>query len=76
MPGCSLVDEQAAAHGQADPRSKVAFDIEDAGRGVVRLEVHHDGFPCSRSVLQGVVPGWPAALSSLQTLLGTGMAEP
>ncbi len=61
-----------AAAWRAEPRSKVAFDIEDAGRGVVRLTVVHDGFATGSVVLPNIAQGWPAVLSSLKTLLETG----
>ena len=38
------VDEATAAAWRAEPRSKVAFDIEETGHGVVKLTVVHDGF--------------------------------
>jgi uncharacterized protein YndB with AHSA1/START domain len=81
----SFTPEWAAAHGfdkalaaewEAEPRSKVAFDIEDAGRGVVKLTVVHDGFEPGSAVLQGVSGGWPAVISALKTLLETGSLLP
>jgi DNA-binding transcriptional ArsR family regulator/uncharacterized protein YndB with AHSA1/START domain len=70
------IDESTAAAWRAEPRSKVAFDIEDAGKGVVKLTVVHDGFAPGSGVLQGVSNGWPAVLASLKTLLETGSALP
>jgi DNA-binding transcriptional ArsR family regulator/uncharacterized protein YndB with AHSA1/START domain len=69
-------DPATAAAWRAEPRSKVAFDIEDAGQGVVKLTVVHDGFAPDSSVLQGVSTGWPAVMASLKTLLETGSALP
>jgi DNA-binding transcriptional ArsR family regulator/uncharacterized protein YndB with AHSA1/START domain len=69
-------DETTAAAWRAEPRSKVAFDIEDAGKGVVKLTVVHDGFEVGSGVLQGISTGWPAVLASLKTLLETGAALP
>jgi DNA-binding transcriptional ArsR family regulator/uncharacterized protein YndB with AHSA1/START domain len=69
-------DAATAAAWRAEPRSKVAFDIEDAGHGVVKLTVVHDGFEPGSGVLQGVSTGWPAVLASLKTLLETGAALP
>src|SRR5579859_6877789 len=66
------MDEATAAIWRAEPRSKVAFDIEDVGHGVVKLTVTHDGFEPGSSVLQGISEGWPAVLASLKTLLETG----
>ena len=81
----SFTPEWAAAHGideadraawAAEPRSRVAFDIEEAGVGVVKLTVVHDGFEAGSAVLQGVSGGWPAVIASLKTLLETGSALP
>jgi hypothetical protein len=70
------MNEATADAWRAEPRSKVAFDIEDAGPGVVQLTVVHDGFEAGSNVLQGISNGWPAVLSSLKTLLETGTALP
>lgn len=70
------IDEATAAEWGAEPRSKVAFDIEDAGKGVVKLTVVHDGFEPGSAVLQGVSGGWPAVVSALKTLLETGSLRP
>jgi uncharacterized protein YndB with AHSA1/START domain len=66
------MDEATADAWRAEPRSKVAYDIEDVGHGVVKLTVVQDGFEPGSHVLQGVSEGWPAVLSSLKTLLETG----
>ena len=65
------MDEATADAWRAEPRSKVAFDIEDVGHGVARLTVVHDGFEQGSAVLRGISEGWPAVLSSLKTLLET-----
>ncbi len=70
------MDEATAEAWRAEPRSKVAFDIEDTGHGVVKLRVVHAGFAPGSSVLQGISAGWPAVLASLKTLLETGTALP
>jgi DNA-binding transcriptional ArsR family regulator/uncharacterized protein YndB with AHSA1/START domain len=70
------IDQAAAAAWAAEPRSKVAFDIEEAGPGIVKLTVVHDGFEAGSAVLQGVSGGWPAVIASLKTLLETGSALP
>jgi uncharacterized protein YndB with AHSA1/START domain len=66
------MDEATAETWRAEPRSKVAFDIEDVGHGTARLTVVHDGFQPGSSVLAGISEGWPAVLSGLKTLLETG----
>ena len=54
----------------------MAFDIEDVGRGVVKLTVVHDGFGPDSVVLESISLGWPSVLSSLKTLLETGSPLP
>jgi uncharacterized protein YndB with AHSA1/START domain len=66
------MDEVTAETWRAEPRSKVAFDIEDVGHGTAKLTVVHDGFEPGSSILAGISEGWPAVLSSLKTLLETG----
>jgi hypothetical protein len=66
------MDEATAATWRAEDRSKVAFDIEDVGHGVVKLTVTHDGFAPGSAVLPAISEGWPAVLASLKTLLETG----
>ena len=70
------MDETTAGAWQSGPRSKVAFDIEDAGLGVAKLTVLHDGFEPGSDVLRAISEGWPAVLASLKTLLETGSALP
>jgi len=70
------MDEATADAWRAEPRSDVAFDIEDTGHGVVKLTVVHDGFEPGSGVLQGISNGWPAVLAGLKTLLETGSALP
>jgi uncharacterized protein YndB with AHSA1/START domain/DNA-binding transcriptional ArsR family regulator len=55
----------------AEPRSKVAFEIDDLGE-FVKLTVIHDGFEPASEVLKTVSQGWPHILSNLKTLLETG----
>jgi uncharacterized protein YndB with AHSA1/START domain len=66
------MDEATADAWRSEPRSKVAFNIEDVGHGVVKLMLVHDGFEPGSHVLQGISTGWPAVLASLKTLLETG----
>jgi uncharacterized protein YndB with AHSA1/START domain len=70
------MDETTAEAWRAEPRSNVTFDMEDVGRGVVKLTVTHDGFGPGSRVLPAISEGWPAVLSSLKTLLETGTALP
>jgi uncharacterized protein YndB with AHSA1/START domain len=70
------MDEATAQAWRAEPRSKVTLDIENVGPGVVKLTVTHDGFSAGSRVLRAISEGWPAVLSSLKTLLETGMALP
>jgi uncharacterized protein YndB with AHSA1/START domain/DNA-binding transcriptional ArsR family regulator len=66
------IEEGTAAAWRAEARSRVAFDLEEAGEGVVKLTVIHDGFAPGSAVLEGVRGGWPAVIASLKTLLETG----
>jgi uncharacterized protein YndB with AHSA1/START domain len=68
------MDDATADAWRAEPRSKVAYDIEDVGHGVAKLTVTHDGFEPGSQVLQGISEGWPAVLSSLKSLIETGSA--
>jgi uncharacterized protein YndB with AHSA1/START domain len=70
------MDEATADAWRAEPRSTVAFDIEETGHGVVKLMVVHDGFQPGSAVLEAISNGWPAVLASLKTLLETGTALP
>jgi DNA-binding transcriptional ArsR family regulator/uncharacterized protein YndB with AHSA1/START domain len=70
------IDRATAAEWGDEPRSRVAFDIEDGGNGVVKLTVVHDGFAPGSAVLQGVSGGWPAVISALKTLVETGSPMP
>jgi uncharacterized protein YndB with AHSA1/START domain len=66
------MDQTTAATWRDEARSKVTFDVEDAGHGTVKLTVNHDGFEPGSKVLEAISQGWPAVLSSLKTLLETG----
>ena len=61
---------------RAEPRSKVTYNMDNAGRGTIKLTVTHDGFCPQSHVLQAISQGWPAVLSSLKTLLETGTSLP
>ena len=56
--------------------SRVAFDIEPCGDGLVRLTVTHDDLERDPEMLTGISGGWPKVLSNLKTLLETGRALP
>lgn len=70
------MDHASAKVWRAEPRSKVRYGIENAGQGVVKLTVVHDGFEPGSAVLEGISAGWPAVFSSLKTLLETGSPLP
>jgi uncharacterized protein YndB with AHSA1/START domain len=56
--------------------SRVAFDIEPHGAGLVRLTVSHDDLERDPKMLAGISGGWPMVLSNLKTLLETGSVLP
>lgn len=56
--------------------SRVAFDIEPYGDGLIRLTVTHDDLERDPQMLTGISGGWPKVLSNLKTLLETGRALP
>jgi uncharacterized protein YndB with AHSA1/START domain len=62
--------------GDDSKHSRVAFDIEPYGDGLVRLTVTHDDLERDPAMLAGVSGGWPKVLSNLKTFLETGRALP
>lgn len=60
----------------ASRHSRVSFDIEPRGDGLVRLTVTHEGLEGDAQMLAGISGGWPKVLSNLKTLLETGRALP
>lgn len=64
--------EEKLAELQKEKRSKVTFEIEQAGDDTVKLTVVHDDFEPDSEMLKGVSGGWPAILSNLKTLLESG----
>jgi uncharacterized protein YndB with AHSA1/START domain len=52
--------------------SRVAFDIEPYGKGLVRLTVTHDDLEHDPKMLEGISGGWPKVLSNLKTFLESG----
>lgn len=67
----SGVDEATRAAFAAEPRSRVAFDLEPV-RGSTRLSLTHADLVEGGRVAAAVAEGWPAILSSLKSLLETG----
>jgi uncharacterized protein YndB with AHSA1/START domain len=56
--------------------SRVTFDIEPHGNGLIRLTVTHEDLEGDAPMLAGISDGWPKVLSNLKTLLETGHALP
>ena len=56
--------------------SRVSFDIEPHGDGLVRLTVAHSDLERDPQMLAGISGGWPMVLSNLKTLLETGRVLP
>jgi DNA-binding transcriptional ArsR family regulator/uncharacterized protein YndB with AHSA1/START domain len=68
-------DDALLAAIAAEPRSRVAFEIEPLG-AKVKLTVVHDGFEAGSEVLRLISGGWPAVVANLKTLLETGEPLP
>lgn len=60
----------------ASRHSRVSFDLEPYGEGLMRLTVTHDDLDRDAPMQEGVSGGWPKVLSNLKTLLETGRALP
>jgi uncharacterized protein YndB with AHSA1/START domain len=56
--------------------SRVTFDIEPHGDGLIRLTVTHEDLERDPQMLAGISGGWPMVLSNLKTLLETGRPLP
>jgi uncharacterized protein YndB with AHSA1/START domain len=56
--------------------SRVVYDIEPHGDGLVRLTVTHAGLEHDPEMFAGISGGWPQVLSNLKTLLETGRVLP
>ncbi len=67
-------DDDFFARLEREPRSRVAFDIEETEDGV-KLTVVHDGLQPDGATLQVIGGGWPIVLSKLKTLLETEPAD-
>ncbi len=63
------LSDEVIARAAAEPRSKVAFDIEPVDDGRVKLTVIHTGFPPQSIVRELVSGGWPSKLSDLKSNL-------
>ncbi|GAA4773939.1 metalloregulator ArsR/SmtB family transcription factor [Actinomycetospora chlora] len=63
--------DERLAELQQEKRSKVTFEIEEAG-GAVKLTVTHDDFVPGSEMKKGVEQGWPGILSNLKSVLETG----
>ena len=61
-------DEDVAA----DAPTRLSWEIEEAGPGVCKLTVVHDGFAARTATYNQVQGGMPYILSGLKTLLETG----
>ncbi len=62
--------------GDNSKHSRVTFDIEPHGGGLIRLTVTHEDLERDPKMLEGISNGWPKVLSNLKTLLETGRALP
>ncbi len=58
---------------RAEEPSRVVFDLEPSGN-LVKLTVTHDNFALASTLIKSVSMGWPCVLSSLKSLLETGVA--
>jgi uncharacterized protein YndB with AHSA1/START domain len=58
----------------AEKTSRVTFDIEPQGDGLVKLTVLHEDL--DPEMHRGIAGGWPQVLSNLKTLLETGQPLP
>jgi uncharacterized protein YndB with AHSA1/START domain/DNA-binding transcriptional ArsR family regulator len=59
-------------HVAADDPTRLSWEIEEAGPGVCKLTVIHDGFASRTATYDQVQGGMPYILSGLKTLLETG----
>jgi DNA-binding transcriptional ArsR family regulator/uncharacterized protein YndB with AHSA1/START domain len=57
---------------RADPPSRITWTLEEAGPGVSKLTVVHDGYEGATATSEQVAGGMPYILSGLKTLLETG----
>jgi DNA-binding transcriptional ArsR family regulator/uncharacterized protein YndB with AHSA1/START domain len=57
---------------RTDPPSRITWTLEEAGPGVSKLTVVHDGFDSETATFVQIAGGMPYILSGLKTLLETG----
>jgi DNA-binding transcriptional ArsR family regulator/uncharacterized protein YndB with AHSA1/START domain len=57
---------------RTDPPSRITWTLEQAGPGVSKLTVVHDGFDSETATFVQIAGGMPFILSGLKTLLETG----
>jgi uncharacterized protein YndB with AHSA1/START domain/DNA-binding transcriptional ArsR family regulator len=57
---------------RVDPPSRITWTLEQAGEGVTKLTVVHDGFASETHTFAQIGGGMPYILSGLKTLLETG----
>jgi DNA-binding transcriptional ArsR family regulator/uncharacterized protein YndB with AHSA1/START domain len=57
---------------RADPPSRITWTLEEAGPGVSKVTVVHDGFDSETATFVQIAGGMPYILSGLKTLLETG----
>jgi len=69
--GRGNTDDATLAKLRAEPRSRVAFELDAVGE-MVKLVVVHDGFEPGSLVAPMVSRGWPLVLSSLKSFVETG----
>jgi len=62
--------------GENSKHSRVTFDIDPQGDGLVRLTVTHEDLERDPQMFESISNGWPKVLSNLKTLLETGRALP
>ncbi len=62
----------ASKDGDPDEESRVTFEIEEAGGGMVKLIVTHDQLQPGSGMEKGIGKGWPLVLSSMKSFLETG----
>ncbi len=59
---------------EADPPSRVTWELEAAGPATTRVRVVHGGFETRTPTYVSSVDAWPFLLSSLKSLVETGRA--